>query len=405
MGTDEREEDFAALLAEQDASDAARRQVRAGERVEARVVTTGPVTTFLDIGAKAEAVIDTAELRDPETQELTVAVGDTIEVTVSDDGRETGSIVCRRVGRGGQTADELADAFALGLPVEGVVSGQKKGGFEVQIGSLRAFCPGSQIDLRHGDPAQYVGQRLQFKVTKLEQGGRNIVVGRRAMLEAESAQRREETLARLEVGAVVTGRVSSLRDFGAFVDLGGIEGLIHVSELGWDRGAKVDAVLEPGQEVTAQVVKRETDPKTGAPRIGLSMRALAPDPWTEAVERFPPGTTVRGRVRKVESFGAFVELAPGVDGLVHVSRLAVGRRVSHPRQVVDEGQEVEVTVVTIDPAQKRIGLSMIEEAKRVAEAAEQDQRRDTEAAMARSREQSRFGTLGDLLAASRQKRR
>ena len=164
MGTDEREEDFAALLAEQDASDAARRQVRAGERVEARVVTTGPVTTFLDIGAKAEAVIDTAELRDPETQELTVAVGDTIEVTVSDDGRETGSIVCRRVGRGGQTADELADAFALGLPVEGVVSGQKKGGFEVQIGSLRAFCPGSQIDLRHGDPAQYVGQRLQISL-------------------------------------------------------------------------------------------------------------------------------------------------------------------------------------------------------------------------------------------------
>src|SRR5262249_34669531 len=155
--------------------------------------------------------------------------------------------------------------------------------------------------VRRLDPAQYVGQRYQFKITKLEQGGRNVVVGRRGLLEAEAAARREETLTRLEIGSIVTGRVSSLRDFGAFVDLGGIEGLIHVSELGWERHARPDAVLEPGQEVTAQVVKRETDPKTGQPRIGLSLRTLAPDPWTTAIAQFAVGATVRGRVRKLEN--------------------------------------------------------------------------------------------------------
>ncbi len=404
MASNDGEESFAALLAAETATGEQQSRPRAGDRVVARVVTMGPVMTLLDIGATGEASIATRELCDTPAEQPGVAPGDSIEVIVVDDGQQSGSIVCRRVGRGGLAAEDLADAFAFGLPVEGLVTGLRKGGFEVQVGQLRAFCPSSQIDVQPGEPQQYLGQRLRFKVTRLEASGRNVVLGRRALLEAEAMQQRAETLARLEVGAIVRGRVTTLRDFGAFVDLGGVEGLLHVSELGWEHGVMPDQVLEPGQEVTVQVVKRENDPKTGEARIGLSMRALLPDPWTEVAARFPPGATLRGRVRRLESFGAFVTVAPGVDGLVHISQLAAGRRLSHPRQVVQEGQEIEVTVLDVDPAKRRIALSMIEGARHGAEAAEQADRKDAAARMAEARIPGQFGTLGDLLAASRRKR-
>src|SRR5262249_53241762 len=181
--------------------------------------------------------------------------------------------------------------------------------------------------------------------------------------------------AELRVGAVVAGTVTSLRDFGAFVDLGGIDGLIHVSELGYRRAAHPSEVLHVGQRVEAQVVKLEPDPKGGRQRVGLSLRALAPDPWATAAERFPVGASARGTVQRLEQFGAFVELAPGLDGLVHVSRLALDRRVAHPRQIVSIGDTVDVTVVEVDPVKRRIGLSMVEGARRAKEAAEADERR------------------------------
>jgi small subunit ribosomal protein S1 len=307
-------------------------------------------------------------------------------------------VLKRVAGRGGHVPGELEQAFANRIAVEGLVTAEIKGGYEVQMGAVRAFCPGSQIDRRRIEGRTYVGERLRFWITKLEAGGRNLVVSRRQLLEEEAAAQAEATWERLREGAVVTGTVTAVRDFGAFVDLGGVEGLIHVSEIGHARVSDPGDVLEVGQQLDVQVVRIEHDAKGGR-RVALSL--LAPDPWSSAADRFPVGTTVRGRVRRLEQFGAFVELAPGLDGLVHVSRMVLDRRISHPRQVVSVGDEVEVTVVEIEPARRRIGLSRVEGAKVAKVAAEAEERRDTEAHLAKSGERSSLGTLGDLLSAKR----
>jgi small subunit ribosomal protein S1 len=393
------EEDFASLFAASESKSAAgERRVRAGDVVRGRVIAVGAETAFVAIGGKSEAVINLAEFRDDQTGEITIAVGDQLEATVTDDGNRSGSIVLKRtLGRGGHVPGELEQALAHGIAVEGVVTGQNKGGFDVQVIGQRAFCPASQIDLRRREPVEYVGQRFRFRVTKIESGGRNIVVSRRLLLEEEAAVQAEETWQRLQVGATVSGTVSSIRDFGAFVDLGGVDGLIHVSELGYGRAQHPSEVIKVGETVEVQVVKIEPDPKSGQKRVGLSLRALATDPWTTAVERFPVGATLRGKVRKVESFGAFVELAPGVDGLVHVSRMVADRRISHPKQAVNVGDEVDVTVIAVEPDKRRIALSMVEAARRERDAAEQGERKEQSAALAKANEPRGLGTFGDLL--------
>jgi small subunit ribosomal protein S1 len=396
---DSDDEDFAALLAASETASKGKRDRRlaAGEVVRGRVISVGATTAFVAVGGKAEAAIDVGEFRDLASGAVSLKEGDEIEATVVDDGSRTGTIVLKRVaGRGGHVPGELEQAFANGIPVEGVVTGEIKGGYEVQIGSVRAFCPGSQIDRRRVEGRIYVGERLRFRITKLEAGGRNLVVSRRQLLDEEADAQAAATWERLHEGAVVTGTVTSLRDFGAFVDLGGIEGLVHVSQISHGRVTDPADVLQVGQRVEAQVVKIEADPKGGR-RVGLSLRALAPDPWATARERFPVGTTVRGRVRRLEQFGAFVEVAPGLDGLVHVSRMVLDRRIAHPRQVVSIDDEVDVTVVEIDPAARRIGLSMVERAKAAQEAAEVEERRDTEAHLAKPQAKTSLGTLGDLL--------
>lgn len=398
------EEDFAALFAASEKQEKPRPKVRAGDRVRGRVVALGAQSAFVAIGAKAEAVIDLAEFRDAETGEPKLAVGDEIEATVTDDGSRSGSIVLKRTfGRGGHVPGEIEQALDLGIGVEGVVTGQNKGGFDVQIAGQRAFCPAGQIDVRRGDPASYVGQRYRFRVTKVESGGRNIVVSRRLLLEDESAAAAVETWKSLAVGSVVTGTVTSIREFGAFVDIGGVEGMIHVSELGYGRHADPSEVLSVGQTVEAQVIKLEPDPEGGRGRISLSMRALAPDPWQTVAERFPVGTTVTGKVRRLEPFGAFVEIAPGIEGLVHVSRVTLDRRISHPRQVLAVDSDVEVTVVSIEPEKRRLGLSMVESARRARDGATLAESRETSEIMARTQTARSFGTLADLLAAKKVK--
>ena len=399
------EEDFAALLAASETKTRKEKRVTVGDVVRGRVIAVGASTAFVAVGGKAEAAIDVGEFRDASTGEVTLKEGDEIEATVVDDGTRSGSIVLKRVaGRGGHVPGELEQAFANGIPVEGLVTGENKGGFDVQLGTVRAFCPASQIDRRRGDAAQYVGQRFRFRITKLDARGRNVVVSRRDLLEEEAAARAATAWAELREGAVVTGTVTSLRDFGAFVDIGGLEGLVHVSELGHARVSNPADVLQPGQSVEVKVVKLERGADGGPGRIGLSLRALAPDPWATARERFPPGSHVRGIVRRLEQFGAFVELAPGLDGLVHVSRMVLDRRISHPRQVANIGDEVDVTVTEVDPAKRRIGLSMVERAKQAKDAAEADERRDTEAHMAKSNESTSLGTLADLLAKTKKPR-
>ncbi|MCI0346497.1 MAG: S1 RNA-binding domain-containing protein [Chloroflexi bacterium] len=396
------DDDLAALLAASERASIKRdRRLAAGDVVRGRVISVGATTAFVAVGGKAEAAIDVGEFRDSATGEVSLKEGDEIEATVVDDGARTGSIVLKRVaGRGGHVPGELDQAFATGIPVEGLVTGENKGGYDVQIGSVRAFCPGSQIDRRRVEGKTYVGERLRFRITKLEAGGRNLVVSRRQLLDEEAEEAAAATWERLREGAIVAGTVTSVRDFGAFVDLGGVEGLIHVSEIGHARVANPAEVLQVGQQVEAQVTKIETDAK-GARRVGLSLRALAPDPWSTARERFPVGARVHGRVRRLEQFGAFVELAPGVDGLVHVSRMVLDRRIAHPRQVVSIDDDVEVTIVEVDVAKRRIALSMVEGAREAQEAAEAEERRDTEAHLARPGDTAGFGTLGDLLRARR----
>src|SRR5437773_1451915 len=218
------DEDFAALFAASEGARTRERRVAAGDVVRGRVIAVGAAAAFVAVGGKAEATIELAEFRDPVTGEVQLHEGDEIEATVVDDGTRSGSIVLKRVaGRGGHVPGELEQAFAHGIAIEGLVTGENKGGYDVQIGSVRAFCPGSQIDRRRIEGAQYVGQRLRFRITKLEAGGRNVVVSRRQLLEEEAAQQARVVWAELRVGAVVAGTVTSLRDFGAFVDLGGVD--------------------------------------------------------------------------------------------------------------------------------------------------------------------------------------
>jgi small subunit ribosomal protein S1 len=400
---DEHDDDFAALLAASEAQP--KQQLTTGQVVRGRVIALGATSAFVEIGGKGEAIIDTAEFRDPESGALQLAIGDQLEATVVDDGRTSGTVVLKRtVGRGGHVPGELEQALAHGIAVEGVVTAENKGGFEVQFGAVRAFCPGSQIDRRRGEAAAYIGQRLRFRIAKIESGGRNIVVSRRALLEEEAAEQAAQTWDRIAVGAVLQGRVSSLQDFGAFVDLGEIEGLIHVSELGHGRVAHPSEVLAPGEMVEVKVVKVEPGEGKQRARIALSMRALAPDPWATARARFAVGTTVPGIVRRLEPFGAFVEIAPGLDGLVHVSKLTLDRRVAHPRQVVGLGDAVEVTVLAVDETQRRISLSMVELSRRERDAQENKARDEEQTALGQLNERRSLGTFADLLAASKRGR-
>jgi len=401
-------EDFAALL-EASESIAGDVRIAVGDLISGQVVAIGRNSAFVTVGAKGEAEIDLAEFRDPTTGELGLEVGDLVEATVIDDGSNSGSIVLKQtLGRGVHLPAELEQALEHGIAVEGVVTGENKGGFDVQIGGVHAFCPGSQIDLRRGArraPADYLGQRLRFAVIKIEAGGRNVVVSRRQVLQEEANRLAAETWERLVVGAVVSGTVTSVQDFGAFVDIGGVEGLIHITELGYGRVEHPSDVVREGQEVETQVIKIDPPEHThGRGQVGLSLKALAADPWDTVLESFPVGSTVRGTVRRLEAFGAFVEITPGFDGLVHVSKMVFDRRISHPRQAVSPGDEVEVTVVAVDAKRRRVSLSMIDKARAAQDAATARDHADEQAILTEQNKPRSLGTFADLLAASKNKR-
>jgi small subunit ribosomal protein S1 len=262
----------------------------------------------------------------------------------------------------GSGREALAQAMAAKLPVEGVVTAVNKGGLEVDLGGTRAFCPASQIDVRfHDDLNVFVNQKLQFRVTEMRGG--NAILSRRALLEEERAVKAAELRKTLEVGATLEGTITSVRDFGAFVDLGGLEGLVHVSELSHQRIAHAQDAVKSGQKVRVQVLRIEKDEK-GQERIALSLRALEQDPWDAARPELEEGKKLTGKVVRLQPFGAFVELFPGVDGLVHVSALA-NRHVAHPREVVKEGETIEVQIESIDDAQRRVSLRRLQDGEPV----------------------------------------
>ncbi|HEX3130993.1 MAG TPA: S1 RNA-binding domain-containing protein [Thermoanaerobaculia bacterium] len=362
-------QDFAQALAEFEQQGGEKREdPPVGAKVTGKILSIGEETAFVDLGTKSEAVIETAQLKDAEGN-LTANVGDSIDATVAT-ADENGLQLRRRAGTGGgggggknpEAAAEVKMAWQHGIPVDGVVSGINKGGAEVQVRGMRAFCPLSQLDLRYvEDPAQFVGQRLAFKVTQFEDGRTrpNIVLSRRAILEEEQKSKAAEARSRIQVGSVVTGKVTSLASYGAFVDLGGIEGMLHVSEIGYSRLAHPKEALSVGQDIEVQVIKIEKGKDEKKPeRISLSRRSLEKDPWRDAASRFPEGTEIPGRVMRLESFGAFVEIAPGLEGLLHISEIGGGKRLNHSREGLQLGQDIRVRVLNVDAAKRRISLGM-----------------------------------------------
>jgi small subunit ribosomal protein S1 len=351
-------------------------------------------------------VLPLDEVRDADGQ-VTVKIGDEIKARVFEiDGRNGGVVLRKLLGRGGgvQGAEELRQAFELGLPVEGLVSSVVKGGVEVQVAGSRAFCPISQLDLRHVEDASiFVGQRLQFRLTKYEEGrSLNLVLSRRQLLEVEARERAVELRKSLKVGAVLGGRVTAIKEYGAFVDLGGIEGMLHVSELSFQRSQRTQDVLTVGQELQVQVLKVEPSDDPRKPeKVSLSLKSLSRDPWSDISSRYPAGTRVTGTVMRTESFGAFIELEPGVEGLLHIGELATGQggqrqRLSHAKDAVKVGQQLDLTVKLVEPEKRRLALEL---------SATQQARAEEAGAVASlaSQAPAQFGTFGDLLAKRKQK--
>ncbi|PKN46033.1 MAG: 30S ribosomal protein S1, partial [Deltaproteobacteria bacterium HGW-Deltaproteobacteria-16] len=328
-------------------------RLRPGQKIEATVVRIAREWIFLDLGAKSEGAVAKNEFTDAEGN-LTVAEGDRVQVYFLSE-KNNERLFTAKVS-GGAVAGHLDEACQNGIPVEGTVTGETKGGFEVRFsGSVRAFCPFFQMEMRRIENAEeYIGKKFAFRITKFGEHGKNIVVSRRALLEEERAQQKEGLQESLAVGQTVKGVITSIRDFGAFVDIGGIEGLIPVSEIAWGRIEDIHERLAVGQEVSVTVLKLDWDQD----RYSFSLKDSLPNPWEEIGGMFPEGSVVTGKVVRLTEFGAFVSLAPGIDGLVHISKLGAGRRISHPREVVQVGDALEVKIDSVDSEKKRLSLSL-----------------------------------------------
>ena len=382
------EESFADLL---EKSYVESTRLQKGQKVDAKVLKITTDWVFLDIGQKGEGVLDKKELFDPEGN-LPVAEGDTLSVYfVSDRGGELRFTT--KVGGPGAGAAQLEEAWRSGIPVEGTVVTEVKGGYEEKVpGAPRAFCPFSQISLRRTDnPEEHLGRTIAFRITQFSEGGRNIVLSHRALLEEEREKLRKALQEELKEGMTVNGTVTSLQNFGAFVDIGGIEGLLPIAEIGWGRVDDIREALTEGQQVTVVVKSLDWEKN----RFSFSLRETQADPWTQAPQKFPEGSVHTGKVVRLAPFGAFVELEAGIDGLVHISKLGGGKRINHPKEAVNEGQELEVRVESIDREARRISLVPAEAAR----AQDQERKAMDEFRRKAAEEPKGMGTLGDLLKA------
>jgi small subunit ribosomal protein S1 len=344
-------EDFAAMF---EASIKAKRFEK-GQTLEGTIVAIGAEVAFVDVGGKGEATIEIDELKDADGR-LEVAIGDHIQaVLVSTAG---GLTLSRKLARGAATQRQLEDAFHSGLPVEGKVERAVKGGYEVSIARQRAFCPASQIDTLRADPSVHEGRVHEFRIIEYKEGGKNLVVSRRALLEEEQRASAAEIRRTIAAGAVMTGRVTSVREFGAFVDLGGgVQGLLHVSEMGWSRVSDTSQVVQPGDEITVKVLRVDDDKQ----KISLGLKQLTADPWSRVHETYEPGQVRTGRVTRVADFGAFVELEPGVEALAHASTFAPTGRSDGWSSGMAPGMTGAFEILSIDLEKKRIGVALVPE--------------------------------------------
>ena len=363
-----------------------------GQKLTARVLKVSAEWIFIDTGQKGEGVVDRKEFLDLDGN-VTVKEGETITAYFLSSSHGEMRFTTRIGGGGASGSSQLEDAWRSGVPVEGLVEKEIKGGFDIRLGgNARAFCPFSQIALRRMDSTEsLIGTRLAFRITDYAENGRNIVVSRRTLLEEEQRRLKDEAQAGIEEGMTVSGTVTSLQDFGAFVDIGGLEGLVPISEIAWNRVKDVRDVLSVGQQVRVVVkaVDREKD------RISLSIKDTLTDPWDQVAQMYPEGSFHAGSVSRLAPFGAFVTLASGVDGLLHISKLGAGKRINHPREVLKEGENVEVKIESFDRANRRLSLTLAG----VARAAEEEEATLAEFRRQTSEAPAGMGTLGDLLQA------
>jgi small subunit ribosomal protein S1 len=327
-----------------------------GDSVSGKVIKISKGTIFVDLGGKSEGIAGVQEFLDKDGN-LTLREGEWVSMRIAS--VQDGIHLTKGIKvHGAEALEILREAKQNLIPVEGRVSAVKKGGFEVDLSGLRVFCPLSQIDLQFCEkPEDHVGARYQFRIMEIKEKGRNIVVSRRVLLEEEREKKSKETLAMLKPGLECEGKVTKLTEFGAFIDIGGVEGMVHISEISHTRVNHPSEVLKPGQDVKVKVMKIEPD-KGDRQKIALSMKALEPDSWEKGLG-FGEGEIIRGRVSRLTDFGAFVEVAPGVDGLVHISEISY-ERISHPSKLLHEGDMVDVLVMGIDLKARRISLSIKE---------------------------------------------
>jgi len=380
------EESFAEML---EKSLAAPARLEPGQKVTAKVLKVGGEWVLLDVGQKGEGYLDVAEVLDAEGRP-TIKAGDALQTYFLDG--EGGELrFTSRIGGGSTGTAQLEEAWKNGIPVEGRLEKEVKGGYEVKLpGGVRAFCPFSQLGLgRQEVPGELAGRTLAFKISQFGERGRNLVVSHRAILEEERRARREALRGRLREGMIVPGTVTNVASFGAFVDIGGVEGLVPISELGWGRTEKVSDVLSAGQSVEVEIKSLDWEKD----RFSFSLRATTADPWAKVGTVYRQGSTHAGTVARLQQFGAFVTLEPGVDGLLHISKIGEGRRINHPREVLKEGQKVRVTIDEIDAGRRRLSLSL---------ASAGGEAEDTASYV--NRASGSMGTFGDLLKAGLEKK-
>ncbi|MBE0575850.1 MAG: 30S ribosomal protein S1 [Desulfuromonadales bacterium] len=326
-----------------------------GQKIDAKVLQIGSEWIFLDVGQKGEGVLDSRELLDEEGN-LTVSVGDRVSAYfLSGKGGELRFTT--RLGGGSSGTAQLEEAWRSEIPVEGRIEKEIKGGYEIKLpGNVRAFCPFSQLGLRRQDDSEDVtGTTLSFRVTQFSEQGRNIVVSHRVILDEERRQQRAELMKTLKEGMVVTGTITNIRDFGAFIDIGGLEGLLPISEISYGRVDKIEDVLHIGQQLDVAVKKCDWEKE----RFSFSLRDTLANPWAKVATAYPVGSIHTGTVSRLAQFGAFVTLEEGIDGLMHISRIGGEQRIKHPQDVLKLGQQLQVTVEKVDLDEKRISLAPV----------------------------------------------
>jgi small subunit ribosomal protein S1 len=333
----------------------ANQRIRPGMILTGLVIDVGPDVVIVNVGLKSEAVIPLEQFKN-ERGEVEVKAGDQVEVALDSVEDGTGETrLSREKAKRARTWTRLEEAFNNAEIVTGIISGRVKGGFTVEIDHVRAFLPGSLVDVRPVRDTGYLeGKPLEFKVIKLDQKRNNVVVSRRAVVEQEFSAERSALMDNLQEGAVVRGTVKNLTDYGAFVDLGGIDGLLHITDMAWKRVKHPSEVVKVGDEIEVRILKFDRERS----RVSLGLKQLGADPWENIARRYPPNTRVFGKVTNIADYGAFVEIEDGVEGLVHVSEMDWTNKNVNPAKVVHTGQEVEVMVLDVDEERRRISLGL-----------------------------------------------